>query len=179
MNIDTVSFLYSRQEFYALLRLTGCQGIPFFPQEETLYQEGLQALEDSMLISRSEKTVALDKVTAFLAYRVGKCTQCLCLTGEERFLGLFCAFDVSVLLRLQGQRWVLTPFRRYEQAVDSLRKLISRLSELHTIHLQIGDCRFTRELPGGKEAKELILQTAQWVEERKIPSGKDAQLWRQ
>ena len=177
MNVETVSYLYSLQEFYALLRLTGSESVPFFPQDESMLSPGLESLEKSLLISRRSGTITADKVTGFLAKSVGQCDACLCLSGEGVFLGLFAAASVTVLLYLQRDRWVLTPFPDYSQALERMEDTVPRSFSTAELCLQIGGEKWRR--PCNREnVLALIRQASEWMQSRERPSGEEAHLWK-
>ena len=163
MKIETVAFLYTLPELYAVIRLTGGTGVPGFSQEESDFQSGLEELERNMLLNRSENTAILDRVTAFLGQTVGCSRRYICLTATDSYVGMFYNEDVTVLLRLQQGRWVLTPYQESGPAEAELEELL----QIQNLPLELLLCRqgeqhhqilFQREV-----LPELLHRGVRWI----------------
>lgn len=179
MNVINVSYLYSIPEFYALLRLTGGVGIPFFEQKDISFSSGLEELKQSMLVSQAEQSVTVDKISAFLAQAVGQCKQCVCIRDYEYYSGLFYSAAVSIVLLRQGQRWIVTPCQEFGDGLEFMLQKLPIKPLRAEICIQTGQGMWIRPYPTAAAVTETIRTAAQWVRDNEKPFGKDAGSWKQ
>lgn len=178
MNVINVSYIYSLTEFYALLHLTGCSGIPFFAQEGISLFAGLEELKTNFLANQVGQTVTLDKLSAFLAQTVGRCSQCLCIRGQAYFLGLFYSDAATIVLYRQGQRWVVTPCQQFDDGLERLIQTLSTVPGKAEVCAKTSQGSWSRLYSEAENLLEAICLAAHWVQKNEAPSGKDSELWK-
>ena len=177
MDVETISYLYSLPELYALIRLVGYAGIPCFPQKASLFEEGMDQLTASLLVSQAEQTVAVDKISAYLAKAVGSAEQFLCVTGDS-YLGLFYSPAMTVFLELRKTRWHLTPYPEAPQALDAMMHALLRGALPEAVYIRCAGGQWRRSCAEADNLSELVRTAAQWVFNNQIPTGKDAVTWK-
>lgn len=108
MRVEAISYAYTEDEMRVLCSVLGMSGLPGRPM---LPPDGmaLRAAEDSGLISRMGDRIAADRLAAFLAAVMGQAECFVCLTGGEKYLGLFRHSLACIVAQTNGGRWVLAP----------------------------------------------------------------------
>ena len=179
IEIDQVSFIFSREEFAALLQLTGCDGLPCFPApEKDELERGLASLEEALLVSRSDDTLTLDSISAFLAKTAGESDCFTGYTNGTEYCGVFNGEGTAVVLRLQQGRWIATAWPRWVQALEMYLDA--------DVQAAVGEvffgCRqglWHRPFSTKGDAKLLLREAAEHTQAGLPPEGEELTLWKQ
>ncbi|MDE7244338.1 MAG: hypothetical protein K2O18_10250 [Oscillospiraceae bacterium] len=127
MELDSVSFLFEKSELILLLRLLGCESITIPSEGDDVDTEGtLERLQEDQLISGSREALAVDQVIAFLLLAMDGAPFRLEVSGG-RYLAVFKAASVSIVLQERGVRWLIAPFPVFSEARMFLLRALEKV----------------------------------------------------
>lgn len=123
MNLEGVSYLYDHDELVLLLRLLGCQNMPFPSWEDEIDADSaLVKLREDQLVSGSREALAVDQVIAFLLCAMDSADFRL-FAPDGGQAALFRTELASIVLSKRGERWLISPFQAFADAQNFMLDL--------------------------------------------------------
>lgn len=176
MKVEAVSYVFRDVELAALLDLLDCGKIPCHPLDCNT-DEGISFLEESLLITRNGERFIVDKIAAFLVKAIGEAERYVCSFSSDDYIGLFYTPLVTVVLRTDKGRWIITPFQAFGAGRDAfLEQEIA--SKTLTVVMQNTQGRWSCSASAGGDIRKKLLYAAEWIYFNDIPKGKDAMQWK-
>lgn len=178
MQVESVTYIFTEAELAALAELLGCGGVPMRPAPAGA-ADGLTSLEESLLVTRGGESYVVDKAAAFFAKTIGETERYVCLYGPEAYHGLFYTPLATLALRLEGGRWLVTPFQSFGEGREALMENApERAGPGDAIRLRNGRGAWSYALSEEKNAKKSLLHAAEWLYFDDMPKGKEATQWK-